>query len=116
MSQQNFEIRFNKARQQLNASLKELEKAIDKKILQASNQINSGSEDTTTLVKNLNSEIVRMQQNLAQLSLKNESLIRQNNKLNDDIKYFRLEGSNLIKAIELDLVSIESIIAGEKND
>ncbi|NBV06813.1 MAG: hypothetical protein EBS06_06225 [Proteobacteria bacterium] len=114
MAKKDFEIRFDKARIELNSSLKNLEKIIEEKIQQ---------KQTTEILEdlhidnsqNLQQEVNNLQQSLAELGQENELLIEENKKLSDSLEKIHSQSSSLIKAVESDLIKIEEIILGEKN-
>lgn len=120
MSQQDFEIRFNQARLRLNSSLKDLEKAIDQKLLNAAEARGLGLEDEKSeqiiLIQNLKKEVNDLHKSLARLHLEKDSLLKKNVALSSNFNKFRSDGLSLIDAIESDLVKIENIVEGEKND
>ncbi|MDX2083368.1 MAG: hypothetical protein SFV53_05240 [Rickettsiales bacterium] len=124
MSQQDFEIRFDKARAHLNSSLKELEKAIfeklhqtsiQSKILQASDKLEDSSAELSeqfSIIQNLSEEVNRLQSSLDNLATDNDILAEENKNL----RKFNSQKSSLIDAIESDLIKIEEIILGQEND
>ncbi len=123
MAQQDFEIRFNKARNRLNFVLKDLEKTIIDKLhetaeqsrmLQSSdeNELSSKVNKQFTTIQSLSFELNNLQKNLAILGDENDALIAENSEL----KKNQTQKTSLVKAIESDLLRIEEIISGEKND
>lgn len=123
MAQQEFEIRFNKARIRLNTSLKELEESVIEKLYETAEQsrmlqnsvdnpLSSKVNKQFSTIQNLSAEINKLQKNLATLGKENEVLLAENNNLQKN----QAQKISLIKAIESDLLHIEEIISGVAND
>ncbi len=129
MQNDNSEIRFEKARKKLSNSLLNLDKSIKQKIQEVAFQnkmTNSNQDDEDGLyakideqaatIEDLNLEINRLQQNLAETGVEIEFLREKNKMFAEKINLFRKQGSNLIEAIEKDLSNIEKTITNEEYD
>ena len=129
MQNDNSEIRFEKARKKLSNSLLNLDKSIKQKIQEVAFQnkmTNSNQDDEDGLyakideqaatIEDLNLEINRLQQNLAETGVEIEFLREKNKMFAEKINLFRKQGSHLIEAIEKDLSNIEKTITNEEYD
>ena len=116
------EIRFENARKKLSDALHDLEKTLKQKIHQAAiesriiNHNETGSRLETkvfeqeTIIQTLNQEINNLQKLLADLGNEIEFISEKNKMITKKTEDFRIQGPNLIKAIESDLASIENLL------
>ena len=113
------ENRFDKARDRLAQALKNLEEiviekiketSIDTQMLNAVNTNGTSLVEQSIIINNLSEELNKIQKTMREIDKENEFLKDKNQFFADKIFKFKSQGSNLIQAVESDLVRVKEII------
>jgi hypothetical protein len=124
MTQTIAEARFEQSRKKLAESLKTLQKIVEDKIFEAgqmqaralatseNSQIKNQARivEQSVLIQNLTNEINNLQNSLFEMGKEAEMLRKKNEYLMLSLEEIYQEKSNLVDAIELDLLKIEKVI------
>ncbi len=107
------EARFNQARKQLSAALKNLEEAVKEKIHEAllnTDLLATDDESKLVAMSRMGIEVNHLQNELAELGKEAEFLRETNKILGQRISIFRQQKNNLVDAVEADLAAIHEVI------
>lgn len=101
--------KFLEARDMLSDAFNKLEQAVLEKI-KAAREIPSGaSDDVEQTIANLNIEVNRLQKDLAELGVENETILQKNNEMIIQIAKIR-ESKLVMNSIKYDLERIKQIV------
>lgn len=129
MSQSPSEKRFEEARKRLSESFDALEKVIKKKIVDSIEQeklVHISDEDAEayeakimqqeTTIENLSEEVNRLQDQLSETGNEIEFLNEKSSVLTRRVEKIRYQQSELIEAIESDILRIEQLINDDEEE
>ena len=120
MSEISAEKKFENSRKKLANTLKKLEEIIKDKIQQSAIENKMLDESSSTkpianldqnlAIENQNKEITRLTQMLNDLEKETEFLREKNKILTQKILHFRNQASNIVDAVQNDIIKIEDIL------
>ena len=120
MSEISAEKKFENSRKKLSNTLKNLEEIIKDKIQQSAIENKMLDESSSTkpianldqklTIENQNKEITRLTQMLNDLEKETEFLREKNKILTQKILHFRNQASNIVDAVQNDIIKIEDIL------